>query len=96
MLGHTNTSINKSKSIGSFVGDDLDFEWGLVFSGIGVSERFVSNFVEGVWGIGDEFSKEDLFVGVEGVDDESHELLDVSIESKVLCVLSLGHFWYII
>jgi hypothetical protein len=59
---------------------------------IGVSERFVSNFVEGIRGIGDKFSEEDLFISIESIDDQAHKLLDVSIEGKVLSLLSFSHF----
>jgi hypothetical protein len=67
----------------------------LVFEDIWVGEGLVSDFVKCVWGIGDKFPEEDLFVGVEGVDDESHKLLDVSVESKVFRMVSLGHLWFI-
>jgi hypothetical protein len=92
LLGHTDTSVSKCESVGGFIGDDLDFEVGLVVSDVWVSEWSVSDFVEGVWGIRDEFSKENFFVGVESVDDETHELLDISIEGKVFSLFSLAHF----
>jgi hypothetical protein len=33
----------------------------------GVGEGSIANFVEGVGGVGDEFTEENLLVGVEGV-----------------------------
>lgn len=81
----------KGEGVASFVGDDFNFEGGLVLCDIWVGEGSVSDFIEGIRCIGDEFSKEDFFVGVEGVDDESHQLLDVSIEGKVLLFLFFGH-----
>lgn len=38
-----------------------------------------------IGGIADELSKEDLFVAVKGVDDETEELIDLSLEWKRLC-----------
>ena len=35
-----------------------------------LGDRVVSNLVEGVRGVGDKLSQEDLLVGVEGVDDQ--------------------------
>jgi hypothetical protein len=35
----------------------------------GVREGLVSDFIEGIGGIGYQFAKEDFLVGVEGVDD---------------------------
>jgi len=81
----------KGEGIGVFVGDDIDLEGWFVFGDIRIGKRFVSDLVEGVRGVGDEFSEEDFFVGVEGVDDESHQLLDVGIEGKMLCLFGLGH-----
>jgi hypothetical protein len=91
LLAHTNTSVLKGESVSSFIGDDVDFEGRLVLGDIRVGKRFVSDFVKSVGGIGDKFSEEDLFVGVEGVDDESHKLLDVSIESEMFFLLTLSH-----
>lgn len=34
----------------------------------------------------DEFAKEDLLVAVKGIDDEGEQLVDLSLESKGLCV----------
>merc|ERR1719220_597477 len=35
----------------------------------GVGEGLVPDLVEGIGGVGNQLTKEDLFVGVEGVDD---------------------------
>ena len=34
---------------------------------------------------GNQVSQEDLLVGIEGIDDQAHQLLDVGIEGKCLC-----------
>ena len=40
--------------------------------------------------VGDELSQEDLFVGVEGVDDQRHKLSDLRLEGKGLRLLLHG------
>ena len=47
-----------------------------------LGNTLVAYFVEGIWGVKDEFSKENLLVGVEGVDDEGHQLLNVRAEGE--------------
>lgn len=37
--------------------------------------------------VGDKLSEEDLFVGVEGVDDQGHKLGDLSLEGEGLHIL---------
>jgi hypothetical protein len=86
LLSHTNTSIDKGKGIVGLVGDDSDTEVRFLFDGV-TSDRFVSDLVEGIGGVGDKFSQEDFLVGVESVDDETHQLLDISTESEGV----LGH-----
>lgn len=97
MLGHSNAGISKSEGIGGLIGDDFNFEAGLILNDVGVSEGAIPDLIEGIGGIGDELSEEDFFVGVEGVDDEAHQLLDVSIEGKVLSIVAfwgLTHFYF--
>ena len=53
----------------------------------------ISDLIEGVRGVGDELSEEDLLVGVEGVDDQTHQLGDLRLEGEGLsALLLLGHF----
>ena len=40
-------------------------------------------------GIADDFTKEDLFVAVEGVDDQAEKLVDLRLESEGLCISHL-------
>jgi hypothetical protein len=81
LLGHTNTGIIDSEGIVGLVRDDSDTEVGL-FINVVASDGLVSDLVKSIRGIGDEFSKEDLLVRVESVDDETHKLLDISTESE--------------
>ena len=81
-LGHTNTRVPEGKSVVGLIWDDLDAEVGLGLELLGLSDGLVAELVEGVRGVGNELSQEDLLVRVEGVDDQGHQLLDVSVESK--------------
>ena len=45
----------------------------------GVGEGRVPDLVEGIGTVRDELSKEDLLVGVEGVDDEIQQLRDLGL-----------------
>jgi len=62
-------------------------EVGFVLNGV-ACYGLVSDFIKGIGSVGDEFSEEDFLVGVEGVNDKAHKLLDISRESE--CIL--GHF----
>jgi len=63
-----------------FVWDDVDTKVlaGLELTRIG--EGFISNLVESIGTVGNEFSQEDLFVGVDCVDNKGKELRDLSLE----------------
>jgi hypothetical protein len=88
-LGHTNTRILNGKSVVGLIGDQLDLELGLRIKDGRVRKRLVANLVEGIGRVGDELAKEDLFVGVEGVDDEGEKLVDVCREG--VGFLGVGH-----
>ena len=66
-LGHTNTGITNGQNLVLLVGDDPDAE---LLSGIedgGVGKGGIADLVERVGRVGDDFTKEDLLVGVESV-----------------------------
>ena len=66
------------------VRDDFDEEVRLRLDFVRVFAGLVPDVVQGIRGIGDQLAQEDLLVGVEGVDDQAHQLLDISIEGKGL------------
>mmetsp|Transcript_18093 Transcript_18093/g.30891 ORF Transcript_18093/g.30891 Transcript_18093/m.30891 type:complete len:540 (-) Transcript_18093:58-1677(-) len=88
-LGHSDSTVVDGEGVVSLVRNDPDFEVGLGLELLGLRDRVVPDLVEGVGGVGDELSQEDLLVGVEGVDDETHQLLDVGVEGEDL----FTHFW---
>lgn len=66
-LGHANTRVTESEDFVLLVGNDADEELLLGVEDGGVGEGGITDFVEGIRGVGDEFTKENLLVGVEGV-----------------------------
>ena len=70
------------QSVVGFVWDDPDLEIWLGLKLLWIGDGAVSDLVKSIRGVGNELSQEDLLVGVEGVDDQTHQLLDVSVERK--------------
>jgi len=66
-LGHADTTVADGENFIIFVWDDANEEllFGLEDGRIG--EGSVTNFVQSIGAIGDKFTKENLFVGIEGV-----------------------------
>jgi hypothetical protein len=84
-LGHTNTGIPDGEGTLLLVGGDSDKELLLSVEGRGVGKSLVSDLVESIGRVGDQFSKENLLVGVEGVDDQVQKLGDLGLlVSKLL------------
>ena len=85
-LGHADTGILNGEGVVGLVGDELDVEVGLGVQNGRVGEGLVTDLVEGIGGVGDQLTKEDLLVRVEGVDDEGEELVDISREGVAFSV----------
>lgn len=83
-LGHANTGITDGQGLVLFVGDDVNSEVLARVKLAGVRKGLVSNLVESIGGVGDKFSKENLLVRVDGVDDEGEKLRDLSLELEGL------------
>merc|ERR1712126_166236 len=81
-FGHADTSVDDGQRLGLRVGDDLDLKVLARVQARRVSEGLIADFVESIGGVGDQLSKENFFVGIEGVDDEGHKLSDLSLESE--------------
>jgi hypothetical protein len=83
-LGHANTGIPDGQGLVLLIGDDVDAEV-LARLELGrVGQSLVTDLVQGIGGVGDQFTKEDLLVGVDSVDDERQELRDLSLELEGL------------
>ena len=51
----------------------------------------VTDLIQGIGSIGDQFSKENLFVGIEGVDNQRKKLVDISREGIAFGFGRLGY-----
>lgn len=83
-LGHTDTSIADGKSLGLLVGNDVDAQVLARVKLAGVGKSLIADLVKSIRRVGDEFSEEDLLVGVDSVDDQREQLRDLSLELKGL------------
>ena len=66
-LGHADTGVADAEELVLLLGGDADVELFLGLKDGGVSERLVADFVESIGTVGNQFTKEDLLVGVESV-----------------------------
>lgn len=83
-LGHTNTGVTDGKGLLLLVGDDVDAQVLARVELAWVGQGLVADLVQGIGGVGNKFSEEDLLVGVDGVDDEGEKLRDLSLELESL------------
>ena len=83
-LGHTNTGITDGKGLVDLVWDDVESQLLLGVELGWVGEGLIADLVESIGTVRDQLSKEDLLVGVDGVDDQAQELGDLSLELKSL------------
>ena len=90
-LGHADAGIPDGDGAGLLVGDDADPELGLAVEHGLVGEALVADLVEGIAGVADELTKEDVLVAVERVDDEAEQLVQICGELELLTALNL-HF----
>ena len=71
-------------------GVDLDADRQLAAAQLGVGHALEAQFVERVGRVRHELAEEDVLVGVEGVDDEVEQLLDLGLELVALGGLAHG------
>ena len=84
VLGHADARVFDGDGGVSLVWDDLDEKVWLGFDFLWVGDRLVADLVQRIGGVGDQLAQEDFLVGVEGVNDQAHQLLDVGIECECL------------
>mmetsp|Transcript_14257 Transcript_14257/g.26144 ORF Transcript_14257/g.26144 Transcript_14257/m.26144 type:complete len:301 (-) Transcript_14257:13-915(-) len=82
LLGHSDSGVLNGEGVVGLVGDEPDLHLLLGLEDSSISQGLVPDLVKGIRGITDELPKEDLLVGVEGVDDERQQLVDVGAESE--------------
>lgn len=79
-FGHANTSIADAEGLVGFVWDDVNPK---IFPSVELArirKSLISNLVESIRTVGDQFSEKDLFVRVDGIDDEGEELRNLSLK----------------
>merc|ERR1719298_47194 len=89
-LGHAHTRVDDRQGVVGLVGDEADVELGVGVKDGLVRQRLVADLVERVARVRDQLAQEDLLVRVERVDDERHELVDLSLERERLNLLGHG------
>lgn len=52
---------------------DFDFKFSLASEDFGFLDGKEPDFIKGVWSVADKFPEEDLFLGVERVDNDIHQ-----------------------
>ena len=82
--GHVEGEVPASEKYDPFwaKAEELDVEVGLSFDLLRIGDRFIPDLVQRIRCIGDQLTQKDLLVRIEGVDDQTHQLLDISIEGK--------------
>mmetsp|Transcript_16272 Transcript_16272/g.29323 ORF Transcript_16272/g.29323 Transcript_16272/m.29323 type:complete len:725 (-) Transcript_16272:113-2287(-) len=88
-LGHTDTGIDKGKSALSLVRNNVDVKLRVRVKKSLLGKRLVPNLVNSITSIADKFTKENLLVGVEGVNNERQQLVDLCLEGEGL---DFSHF----
>ena len=72
IFGHTDASIPNRNIFLIFININSDLEVWIGTQHLLISERQKSDFIECIWGIGDNFSKEYFLLSVEGVNENIH------------------------
>lgn len=81
-LRHADTSVTDDKNVVLLAWDDVNLEVLLLSKNAGARERGEVKLIESVGSIRDELTEEDLLRRVERVDDEIHQLRNLSLELK--------------
>ena len=86
IAGHAETGVLDGEGVGGVIGCEIDGELDVgVVDGL-FRNLEVAEFFEGVRAIGDKLAHEDLLLGVEGVDDDIEQLLNLGLE-----LVGFGH-----
>lgn len=84
---HSDTCVDDTEGLLFLVIFDFYLKGARVVVRVG-GEHPVLDFVEGITCVRNQLAKEDVFVGVQGVDDDIHESSYVSLE--LMCLAFLG------
>ena len=90
-LGHTNSRIGNGESSRLCIVCDSNFQLGFILQEFRLGNRQETDFVESIGCIGDEFTEEDVFVLVEGVDNNVQDARYLRLEFECFaCTFSYG------
>jgi hypothetical protein len=81
-FSHTDSRILDGKSVVGLIWDNLDVKIWLSLELLWLGDRVVSNLIKSIRGVGNKLSQENFFVGVESVDDQRHQLLDIGVKRE--------------
>ncbi len=70
-FGHANTSITYSQGLVLLVRDDIDPQIFTSIEDAWIGKSGVANFIQGIRTIRDEFPEKNLFITIDGVDDQA-------------------------
>ena len=74
----------QDKAFVGLVRNDSDLEVAIGVQNGGVGKRQISDLVQSITSIGNQLTKKDFLVGVEGVNNKGQQLIDISAESEGL------------
>jgi hypothetical protein len=83
-LCHSNTSIAQDQTLLILQGKDLNLQSRLALQSALIGQRSETNLIQSVRRIGDQLAQEHFLVRVESVDDQAHQLIDLSLELEGL------------
>lgn len=66
-LGHTDTGIANGENVILLVGDDANVQLLFILESGRIGQRSISNFIERIRAVRDQFTQEDLLVGIESI-----------------------------
>lgn len=89
-FGHADTTINNGESFVSLVRNKAYEELRLSIKFALVSQALEPNLIQCIRCIADQFPQENFLVAVESIDDQTEKLVDLSLESKGLCISHLN------
>ena len=84
---HADAVVGDGQGAGGFVGGNADLPIAVSFQKILIRQRFEAHLVDRVGGVADQLSQEDFLLGVEGVDDQVEQLLELGLEFHLLGAL---------
>eukprot|EP01002_Notosolenus_urceolatus_P000011 NODE_1002_length_1625_cov_1658.740482_g827_i0.p2 GENE.NODE_1002_length_1625_cov_1658.740482_g827_i0~~NODE_1002_length_1625_cov_1658.740482_g827_i0.p2 ORF type:complete len:498 (-),score=145.06 NODE_1002_length_1625_cov_1658.740482_g827_i0:131-1471(-) len=95
-LGHSNAGIEDGQGTLVLVRHDLNAELWLLPKGLLVLDGLKANLIQSVRRVGDQLTQEDFLVGVEGVDNQRHQLIDLGLEGEGLRLSDLSRVSHVV